>query len=265
MKRWLIFFACIPCLTFSQIKVDTMFTEIVEGKENFNIRLLPDSSSERFIYEKYTLDNVLVERTFFFSENATVSAKDFENLRKKKEIYPDGLQTTFDNRTGAKMTERLYQKGKEKKGLRFYPDGAINSVYESADDSFVVDEYYESGQLKRHEEYNKEVEVTLKKHYTPDGRDTVFNEVYTAIPKFPGGSKALAEYIRANLKYPPGAVKKRIEGVVTVRFVVEEDGTIAQVSVEKSVCFDCADLNEEAVRMSRKCRNGFPASGTVNR
>ena len=257
MKKLVFFLVCIPCLTFSQIKVDTTFAGVVEENKKFNIRFIPDTlSSDRFICEKFTLDNVLVEKTFFLSEQKKVRAKNFENLKKKNAIRPDGLQTTFDNRTGVKTAESLFRKGLLRQKSKFYPDGSVSFVLNIKLDSLCVDEYYESGQLKRHEEYNKNREIILTKHYTPEGKDTVFNEVYWVAPKFPGGEEALAKYLRDNIKYPSYSFKKKIEGVVKVRFTVKQNGMVSDVWVEQSVCFD---LDQEAVQVIKEMPKWIPA------
>ena len=53
------------------------------------------------------------------------------------------------------------------------------------------------------------------------------------MPEFPGGSKALKEYLRDNLKYPSIAVQNGFEGEVHVKFIVEKDGSVDNVVVSK--------------------------------
>ena len=65
-------------------------------------------------------------------------------------------------------------------------------------------------------------------------------------PTFPGGEKALIEYIESHIQYPAKALKKRIEGRVEVQFVVDKTGNIGEVKVVSSVD---KDLDEEAVRL----------------
>ena len=65
-------------------------------------------------------------------------------------------------------------------------------------------------------------------------------------PTFPGGEKALIEYIESHIQYPAKALKKRIEGRVEVQFVVDKTGNIGEVKVVRP-----GDklLDEEAVRL----------------
>lgn len=66
------------------------------------------------------------------------------------------------------------------------------------------------------------------------------------MPSFPGGDKALLNYITANIRYPQEAARKNIQGRVIVRFCITTEGGISQVSVLKNI--DPA-LDAEAVRV----------------
>ena len=65
-------------------------------------------------------------------------------------------------------------------------------------------------------------------------------------PEFPGGDKALREFILNNLNYPEIARKTGITGTVYVQFVVEKDGSISDVKVVRGIGGGC---DEEAVRV----------------
>ena len=49
------------------------------------------------------------------------------------------------------------------------------------------------------------------------------------MPTFPGGDAALYKFIGDNLVYPAQAAEEGVSGRVTIRFVVERDGTVSQV------------------------------------
>ena len=75
--------------------------------------------------------------------------------------------------------------------------------------------------------------------------DMVF-DVVEVMPQFPGGQIAMLQYLMKNIKYPEQAVKEGIQGRVTVRFIVEKDGSISDVKPVLSVH---PLLNKEAVRV----------------
>lgn len=66
------------------------------------------------------------------------------------------------------------------------------------------------------------------------------------MPEFPGGTAALLEYLRKNIKYPPICRENNIQGRVIVSFVVNKDGAIVDPEVVKSVN---PSLDKEAVRV----------------
>ena len=76
--------------------------------------------------------------------------------------------------------------------------------------------------------------------------DSIIFEVAEEMPEFPGGQKALMEYINRNLKYPAEAHAKGIQGRVIVTFVIQKDGSIADTEVARSVD---PNLDKEAVRI----------------
>ena len=66
------------------------------------------------------------------------------------------------------------------------------------------------------------------------------------LPEFPGGQKAMMQWIAQNIQYPKEAAKANIEGSVIVSFFVEKDGSITNVEVIKSVH---ESLDKEALRV----------------
>ena len=52
-------------------------------------------------------------------------------------------------------------------------------------------------------------------------------------PQYPGGQKALREFVNAHLQYPEDAMQQRIEGVVTVAYMVSDDGEIVNPTIVK--------------------------------
>ena len=65
-------------------------------------------------------------------------------------------------------------------------------------------------------------------------------------PLFPGGQKAMMEYLMKNIKYPAICQEMGIQGRVVVGFVVNKDGSIQDVTVLSSVN---EKLDAEAIRV----------------
>jgi TonB family protein len=69
--------------------------------------------------------------------------------------------------------------------------------------------------------------------------------IYTN-PEFPGGDSALMQFLQKNIHYPEAERMKRMEGKVLVRFLLDEQGFLAEVKITKSVS---PGLDSEAVRV----------------
>jgi protein TonB len=54
-------------------------------------------------------------------------------------------------------------------------------------------------------------------------------------PNFPGGNVALMKFLSENLRYPLDEDVKNKQGLALVRFVVNEDGSVSDVKVVRSV------------------------------
>lgn len=91
----------------------------------------------------------------------------------------------------------------------------------------------------------KKAQETLETH-SKIVPDSVIFEVVEEMPDFPGGMKALMEYLSQNIKYPAEAHAKGTQGRVIVCFVVKKDGSIDNIKVVRSVD---PYLDKEAIRV----------------
>ena len=69
------------------------------------------------------------------------------------------------------------------------------------------------------------------------------------IPAKPfGDTKQVNDFIAEEMQYPESALKEGIQGIVLLKFLVDKDGTIKNLSVVKSVC---PEIDAEAMRIFR--------------
>ena len=54
-------------------------------------------------------------------------------------------------------------------------------------------------------------------------------------PTFPGGMNAFYKFLGDNMKYPEQAKKDKTQGIVFVSFVVEKDGSINDIKIDRSL------------------------------
>lgn len=66
------------------------------------------------------------------------------------------------------------------------------------------------------------------------------------MPEFPGGEKALLEFIAKNIRYPGTAQRLGVEGRVHLKFVIDKDGSVTNIEVLQGIGAGC---DKEAIRV----------------
>ncbi len=116
-----------------------------------------------------------------------------------------------------------------------------------ADDRDVIDEpVFDVGdnQNKPVEGYVPPVDLKPNEEKNVDEPDFVLiPDIY---PSFPGGDEAMARWMHDHITYPEMARINNIQGPVYVKFVVEADGCISYVEIERGIGGGC---DEEAARV----------------
>ncbi len=80
--------------------------------------------------------------------------------------------------------------------------------------------------------------------------------------EFVGGAQALMKFITDNVQYPPTSIEMNEQGKVFVSFVVEVDGSITNVNVERGVS---PDLDREAKRVVRIMPKWIPGESKAKK
>ena len=80
------------------------------------------------------------------------------------------------------------------------------------------------------------------------------------LPEYPGGKKALQDFINQNLKYPTEALEHQIEGDVFLRFEVSDSGEVLNALVASGIGYGC---DEEALRIVCMLRFSKPTNRGV--
>jgi len=86
-------------------------------------------------------------------------------------------------------------------------------------------------------------------------KDSLVNTANTE-SSFPGGTKALKEYMKNEMQYSEEAKKKDIQGRVIVSFTVTKKGTIKDTKVIRSIH---TIIDNEALRLVKNMPNWNPA------
>lgn len=83
-----------------------------------------------------------------------------------------------------------------------------------------------------------------------------FPALNTPKPVFPGGPKALQQYMQSKLRYPEMAKEYGIEGTVTLRLRLNERGQVTAATVLEGIGYGC---DEEALRLASSLPDWEPA------
>lgn len=74
--------------------------------------------------------------------------------------------------------------------------------------------------------------------------------------QFEGGDKGLEKYIQKHLRYPRRAKRAHVQGVVHAQFVINEDGSLSDAQVTRSLGYGC---DEAALRLLNNMPRWQPA------
>ncbi len=120
------------------------------------------------------------------------------------------------------------------------------------------------------EEANSEIEevvVTAKTPKNVEAKEEIITEapnietkedvflVVENMPMFPGGEKAMYTYIAKNVTYPEKTKQAGIQGRVFIGFIVEKDGSITDVKIDRGVS---PEIDQEAIRVIESMPNWKP-------
>jgi protein TonB len=103
------------------------------------------------------------------------------------------------------------------------------------------------------EEPNFEMDTTTVKKK----KNNNFKTFAQFMPEFPGGVSELYAFLQENIYYSERMKSLGVEGTVYVSFVIEEDGSISRVGIERGI-ENGEELNKIAVKAIQKMPNWIP-------
>ncbi|MFY0607119.1 MAG: energy transducer TonB [Cyclobacteriaceae bacterium] len=119
-------------------------------------------------------------------------------------------------------------------------------VVKEVDDETVIEEVEIDLDVELTEDMQIEEVVFDEVLEEPEEKAEEIFQIVEDKPEFPGGLKAFYEYVGENVSYPAAASRLGVTGRVFVRFVIEKDGSLTDITVIKGIGSGC---DEEAVRV----------------
>lgn len=218
---------------------------------------------------------------------AAIGAGIFVNNKIQEAIaanMDDGQEITQMSRI--QKEEKKEEEKKVEKQEEPEPEQAVEKVAVKASIQFTVPDIVDDSKVVKEKELKTQDEVTksnfaiasqtyagdakgginiddLKENQSTGGttvppkkEEVLDNEIVEQPAQFPGGESALIAYVAKNVKYPSIALEQDLQGTVWLKFVVEKDGSIGNVTVFKSLSKEC---DREAMRVIKSLPRFTPA------
>jgi len=206
------------------------------------VALLPTIVSEiekrRPVVENITEDTVLVDLQKELEEQVQKQ----DEIRDHSEPPPPPLRSTIQFTApeiveSDKITEDDQMKSQD--DLNESRVQISTATVEGTDEEFGMD----IADLEQHREIAE------------DTSDRTVHTVVEQMPEFPGGTAELLKYLSQNIKYPPAAAENGISGRVMLKFVINRNGEVGQITVISGVD---PLLDREAVRVVQSMPKWIP-------
>ncbi|MCL1942835.1 MAG: TonB family protein [Candidatus Azobacteroides sp.] len=164
------------------------------------------------------------------------------------------LQNTVDDNQIALIEKPSPKKNEKSESLNISPENAPQVMAENLTGIGTSNDSVNTSHSSVKDSLSERREE-LARSGEDKNSDEAFNQV-DSIPEFPGGKSALLRYIYQNIKYPPEAQNKHIEGQVFCTFVINENGRVSDVTLIEGIY---PVLDEEVLRVIRSMPVWRPA------
>ena len=143
--------------------------------------------------------------------------------------------------------------------LEIIPEKVLPEIiyegYQIADEISLPEQLFvDSLAMKKESEIEIPEEDYLNYSNEPEHPEPIYTEAET-MPQYPGGTTELIRFIYRHIEYPSVALKQRIQGRVWCSFIVNKDGSLSDIQIEKGVY---SFLDDEAVRVLKLMPNWIP-------
>ncbi len=169
---------------------------------------------------------------------------------------------------GSLVKSKTFVLDKEVSMKLYHRNGRIKKEVSIMDGNYhgLCKYYNEEGELYSEGNYDKGLLLGFMKHYSTNDsiRQVKLKKFYKdttkfsqELPSFLGGEDAMMQFIIDNIDYPEGAKDKGIQGVVKIKFTVNADGTVRDVSLmnKEMLGYGC---EREAIEIVENMPNWSP-------
>lgn len=178
--------------------------------------------------------NRIVDETFLMSGvKESESCYYFDPTGKTDNKISDGIQKTW------------------------HKNGTLKSIYATSNGKYndTLTTYWQNGKLKRKDLFKKGKFINGSCYDSTGVKIKHFD--YEIIPQYPGGDNKLLSTLASNLEMPQKVRDTGLRVSVIVKFVIDEEGNVTDISMYKS--FN-TEVDNEAMRVVKLLKKFTPAS-----
>ena len=216
-----LFYLLVQSLLYSQVTIDIP-AKPLGGMDNFN-----------FIFQSQLL---YPENLFKKSINS--------NITLYFDVSKDGKISNIESKDNY-HNEFVEEAKRLMKYVIFQPASIGNINVDSK--SFLVFNF----NINAYKKYCKQRGFIIPKEINLFDTSFVIYDRADVSPQYFKGDDALNEYILSNLEYPDIAIRQNLQGTVLLSFIVEPNGTLSNIVVEKEFNHLCTN---EAVRVLKNTK-----------
>lgn len=135
------------------------------------------------------------------------------------------------------------------------PPPKVIEVLNIVDDDAEIEDELEIEDSEADEETVIDVQPVIE---TAEEEEEDFDKIFIIVEEpaeFPGGTRALYQFISSNVRYPVIAQENGVQGKVYVKFVVNEQGVVSDAQILRGVDIS---LDKEALRVVNSLPNFKP-------
>ena len=221
MKNILMFFLVINSVVFSQTSID-ITAKPIGGIENF----------------EFVLQSQLIYPESLLKKNINADVVIYFEVLKDGKVCEIQFKEDYENEF----------KQEAKRLLRYiiFQPASIGNVHVDSK-TFLVFKF----NTNTYKKYCKQRGFIIHKEMNLFDTSFVVYDRADVSPEYYKGEEALGEYILANLEYPDLAVRQNLQGTVLLSFIVEPNGTISNIVVEKEFNHLCTN---EAIKVLKNTK-----------
>ncbi len=224
------------------------FCALAQSDTIFYNRLWEKTTRDSAVYYRLTKQDgkLLLVKDCYMSSHRVQMVGHINNLEQE---YKEGWFVFYDSIGHIEQQGTYVNSKKEGRWIDnySYTDTLWAITHYNNDASEGIDSFFfKDGSIKRLETYRNNEFVTGK-CFDKNGKEIPYYP-YQVMPEFQE-VEGVQAYLAKHIKYPKSAIKANISGRVILRFVINEDGSISEVQVVKSVS---ADIDKEAIRVVKE-------------